>query len=171
MNSALGPAYVPDPVPADSRWESPVQDPLREGSAGIRWERLINLHEGERFPEHTLAVLAFALHARKRGWATRILPPVEGTNAVPDLLVQRDEENCMSRSSWAARKAPAKWRNQAALNNARWLCVQPTPATRQRLAGDCRLDHLSGVATDLDTLVHVKHDDISDQTPLWLESW
>jgi len=35
------------------------------------WERLVRLHEGNRFPEHTLAVLIFALHARKRGWPRR----------------------------------------------------------------------------------------------------
>ncbi|MGB8213540.1 MAG: hypothetical protein WCE68_08280 [Anaerolineales bacterium] len=142
------------------------KDPLES-----EWERLINLHEGERFPEHTLAVLVFALHARKRGWSTRILPLVEGTHAVPDLLVQRDEEKLYVEVELGRKESPAKWRNQAALNNGKVALCAATPATRQRLAGDCRLDHLSGVATDLDTLIHVKHDDISDQTPLWLESW
>jgi hypothetical protein len=43
------------------------------------WDRLIRDHEGGRFPEHTLAVLIFAMHARKRGWAMQVLPPVENT--------------------------------------------------------------------------------------------
>ena len=78
------------------------RDPLEND-----WERLIRLHEGDRFPEHTLAVLIFALHARKRGWATQILPPVEGTKAVPDLVrAARRPESFTWRSSWGRRKAP-----------------------------------------------------------------
>ena len=45
------------------------------------------------------------------------------------------------------------------------------PVTRQRLVGDCRLDKLPGMATDLETLIKVKHSTITDQNPLWVESW
>jgi len=135
------------------------------------WERMIRLHEGERFPEHTLAVLIFALHARKRGWATQVLPPVEGTKAVPDLLVLRGEEKLYVEVELGQKESLTKWRNQAKLNNGRVALCAATPETRQRLAGDCRLARLPGLATDLETLIKVNHSTITDQNPLWAESW
>ena len=135
------------------------------------WERLVRLHEGDRFPEHTLAVLIFALHARKRGWATQILPPVEGTKAVPDLAVLRGDQSLYVEVELGQKESPSKWRNQAKLNGGKVALCAATPETRKRLAGDCRLDKLSGLATDLETLVKVKFKTISEETPLWLEEW
>ncbi len=135
------------------------------------WERIIRLHEGERFPEHTLALLIFTLHARKRGWATQILPPVSGTKAVPDLLVMRGEEKLYVEVELGQKESPTKWRNQAALNGNLVALCAATPETRQRLAGDCRLAKLPGMATDLETLVKFKSQDITEETPLWLEKW
>ncbi len=135
------------------------------------WERLIRLHEGERFPEHTLAVLIFALHARKRGWATQVLPPVDETNAIPDLRIWHSEQHFYVEVELGQKENPAKWRNQAELNGGKVALCAATPATRQRLTGDCRLDHLSGLATDLETLVKVKYATIHAETPLWLEEW
>jgi hypothetical protein len=135
------------------------------------WERLVRLHEGDRFPEHTLAVLIFALHARKRGWATQILPPVEGTKAVPDLAVLRGDQTLYVEVELGQKESPSKWRNQAKLNEGKVALCAATPETRKRLAGDCRLDKLSGLATDLETLVKVKFKTISEETPLWLEEW
>ena len=135
------------------------------------WERLMRLHEGDRFPEHTLAVLIFALHARKRGFATQVLPPVEGSKAVPDLLALRGEEKWYVEVELGQKESPAKWRNQAKLNGGKVALCAATPATRQRLVGDCRLDKLSGMAADLETLIKVKHSTITEETPLWLEEW
>ena len=143
------------------------------------WEHLIRLHEGERFPEHTLAVLIFAMHARKRGWATQVLPPVENTKAVPDLLVLREAERWYIEVELGQKENGNKWRNQAKLNastspgagSGKVALCAATPATRQRLVGDCRLAKLRGLATDLETLVQVKYSTITDQTPLWAESW
>ena len=135
------------------------------------WECLVRLHEGDRFPEHTVAVLIFALHARKRGWATQILPPVKGTKAVPDLLVMRGTEKLYVEVELGQKESPTKWRNQAALNDGKVALCAATPDTRARLGGDCRLAKLRGVATDLESLVKVKHSTITDQDPLWLESW
>jgi hypothetical protein len=135
------------------------------------WERLVRLHEGDRFPEHTLAVLIFALHARKRGWATQILPPVEGTKAIPDLAVLRGDQTLYVEVELGQKESPSKWRNQAKLNGGKVALCAATPETRKRLAGDCRLDKLSGLATDLETLVKVKFKTINEETPLWLEEW
>jgi hypothetical protein len=135
------------------------------------WERLVRLHEGDRFPEHTLAVLIFVLHARKRGYATQVLPPVEETKAVPDLRVLRGEEKCYVEVELGQKESPTKWRNTAKLNGGKVALCAATPITRQRLVGDCRLDKLPGMATDLETLIKVKHSTITDQNPLWVESW
>ena len=135
------------------------------------WERLVRLHEGDRFPEHTLAVLIFALHARKRGFATQVLPPVEETKAVPDLQVLRGEEKWYVEVELGQKESPTKWRNTAKLNGGKVALCAATLATRQRLVGDCRLDKLPGMATDLETLIKVKHSTITDQNLLWVESW
>jgi hypothetical protein len=135
------------------------------------WERLVRLHEGDRFPEHTLAVLIFALHARKRGFATQVLPPVEETKAVPDLQVLRGEEKWYVEVELGQKESPTKWRNTAKLNGGKVAVCAATPITRQRLVGDCRLDKLPGMATDLETLIKVKHSTITDQNPLWVECW
>ena len=135
------------------------------------WERLVRLHEGNRFPEHTLAVLIFALHARKRGWATQILPPVEDTKAVPDLIVLRSNQKLYVEVELGQKESPTKWRNQADLNSGKVAVCAATPKTRQRLAGDCRLDKLPGLATDLETLVKPRLQTITEETPLWLEEW
>ena len=142
------------------------RDPLEND-----WERLIRLHEGDRFPEHTLAVLIFALHARKRGWATRILPPVEGTKAIPDLAVLRGDQSLFVEVELRQKESPSKWRNQAKLNGGKVALCAATPETRKRLVGDCVLDKLPGLATDLETLVKVKFKEIREDTPLWLEEW
>lgn len=134
------------------------------------WERLIRLHEGDRFPNHTLAVLIFALHARKRGWATQVLPPVESP-AAPDLLVQRGDQKYFVEVELGQREKPNKWRNLAELNDGKISLCAATPETRKRLVGDCRLDKLNGIATDLETLVKTKFQTISEETPLWLEEW
>lgn len=143
-----------------------AQDPIETD-----WERLIRLHEGDRFPEHTLGVLIFALHARKRGWATRVLPPVEGTNAAPDLAVKRGERTLYVEVEMSKKENAAKWRNQAALNGGKAALCAATPAGRNRLVGDCRLDHLAGTATDLETLIKPKFQLIDETSRLWLEDW
>ena len=142
------------------------QDPVEND-----WERLVRLHEGDRFPEHTLAVLIFALHTRKRGWATRILPPVEVTKAVPDLAVLRGDQSLYVEVELGQKESPTKWRNQAKLNEGKVALCAATPETRKRLVGDCVLDKLPGLATDLETLVKVKFKEIREDTPLWLEEW
>ena len=77
------------------------------------WSRLIRLHEGVRFPEHTMAVIAFAMHARKRGWATQVLPEVTGTKSVPDVWIMRGEEKLYVEVELGEKERVSKWRNQS----------------------------------------------------------
>jgi hypothetical protein len=135
------------------------------------WERLIRLHEGERFKEHTLAVMVFAVHARKRGWALQVLPEAPGSPAVPDALVCRGDERYYVEVELQSKERAAKWRNLAALNGGRTALCAATPGKRTRLVGDCKLDKLPGLATDLESLVRNKYASVGEMTPLWLEIW
>ena len=135
------------------------------------WSRLIRLHEGARFPEHTLAVIAFTMHARKRGWATQILPEVAGSKSVPDVWVMRGDEKLYVEVELDEKERVAKWRNQSALNEGRVALCATTQKLRARLVGDCKLDKLAGLATDLETLINGKFKEINAASPLWQMNW
>jgi hypothetical protein len=135
------------------------------------WARLIRVHEGARFPEHTMAVIAFAMHARKRGWATQIMPEVKGSKALPDVLILRGKEKLYVEVELGDKERVSKWRNQSALNNGHVALCAATPKTRARLIDDCRLNNLVGMATDLETLVRNKFKEINSASPLWEENW
>jgi len=135
------------------------------------WSRLIRLHEGARFPEHTMAVIAFTMHARKRGWATQVLPEVKGTMSVPDVWIMRGKEKLYVEVELGDKERVSKWRNQAGLNEGCVALCAATQKTRARLVGDCKLDKLAGMATDLETLVRNKFKELNSASPLWLEDW
>ena len=66
---------------------------------------------------------------------------------------------------------PAKWRNLAQLQGHVALCARDA-SRRTRLINDCRLVKLSGMATDLETLVlTVPYRDLTQEHPLWVEMW
>jgi hypothetical protein len=128
-------------------------------------------HEGERFPDHTLAVLIFALHARRRGWATQLMPSVEG-KAAPDLVILRGDERLYVEVERGQKEKSAKWTGIASLNGGTVALCAMTEKYRQRLVGDCKLLKINaGFATDLKSLVTVRYDDIGAETPLWLKKW
>lgn len=134
------------------------------------WPRLLRLHEGARFPEHTAAVLAFAMNARARGWQVAVLPEVPG-KAAPDVQITQGTEQHYVEVELGLKDRPAKWRNLAGLQGHVALCARDV-AGRARLVGDCRLAKLSGMATDLETLVlQVPYRDLTPEQPLWLEMW
>ncbi len=128
-------------------------------------------HEGERFPDHTLAVLIFALHARRRGWATQLMPSVEG-KAAPDLVILRGDECLYVEVERGQKEKSAKWTGIASLNEGTVALCAMTEKYRQRLVGDCKLLKIkAGLATDLKSLVTVRYDDIGAETALWLKKW
>ena len=139
-----------------------VQDEL-----SIMYEK----HEGERFPDHTLAVLIFALHARRRGWATQLMPSIKGKEA-PDLVVQRGEERLYVEVERGQKEKKTKWTGIAKLNDGTVALCAMTPKYRRRLVGDAKLSKIkTGLATDLKTIVTIRYDDIGAKTPLWAEKW
>jgi len=147
------------------------------GVAETERQRMNRMHQGVQFPQHTLAVMIFAMHARFRGFQVGVLPQIEGvqTNAVPDVSVVRglpDEkpETIYVEVELSAKELDEKWRNQAQLQSRVALCAR-NAQRRARLIGDCKLKNLHGVATDLETLIACKVPDISHSTPLWAEEW
>lgn len=138
------------------------------------WSRLIRLHEGGKLLEHTLAVLTFGAHARKRGYYTCVLPEVEG-NARPDLWLARGEERLYVEVELGNKDHETKWQNLAALNAGRAALCTSTLRLRERYVGDCKLDQSglikSGYAADLETLVKSKYAEVDPATPLWIDTW
>jgi len=135
------------------------------------WSRLIRLHEGARFPEHTMAVLGFTMHARKRGWAAQVLPEVSGAKSAPDAWVMRGQEKLHVEIEMDEKEHLSKWRNQSALNDGRVALCAITQKARARLVGHCKHDHVSGVATDLESLISGKFKELNSASPLWQENW
>jgi hypothetical protein len=135
------------------------------------WDRMIRLHQGQKQTRHTLAVLYFALLARVRGWTTEVVPEVDGS-AVPDILVAKGDQRYFVEVELGTRgseKQTAKWKNLADAHDRVAICA-PNVKVRERLVADCRLAKLSGVATDLATLVAKRYYEAKDE-PLWLKEW
>ena len=135
------------------------------------------MHQGAQFPQHTLAVMIFAMHARFRSYRVGVLPRLEGvqTNAVPDVSVSRSLpdsklETIYVEVEMSNKELDAKWRNLSQLQGCVALCAR-NAKRRARLIGDCKLKNLHGLATDLETLIACKVPDISQDTPLWAEEW
>ena len=133
------------------------------------WERLLRLHEGERLKEHTFAVLAFAMHARLRGWQAGVMPEVEGA-AAPDVFVEKGDRRYYVEVETGDGEKGGKWRNQKDLQGYAALCAL-LPDERAQLVSDCKNMKMPGVATDLFTLVKLRLPAIGPETPLWLEQW
>ena len=131
-------------------------------------------HEGERFPDHTLAVLIFALHARRRGRATKLMPSVAG-KAAPDLVVKRGAETLYVEVERGQKENDSKWTGIAELNHGKVALCAMTEKFQRRLAADCKLDKSGKIkscfATNLKELVSVRYDDIGAETALWLQKW
>lgn len=133
------------------------------------WAKLIRMNGGDNSPEHTLAVLTFTMLARKRGWMTRVLPEISSDqDDVSNVWIGRGTEAFYVEVQSGK---PANWRDHVKLNNNSVAICALTERSRQRLAGDCKLDNLAGVATDLETLVKTKYKTIDHTTPLWIELW
>jgi hypothetical protein len=139
--------------------------------------RLNRLHQGVQLPQHTLALMIFAMHARLRGYRAGVLPKMNNveTHALPDAAVTNLKEDGSRETLYVEvelsnRELDAKWRNLSSLQGRVALCAR-TKKRRARLVGDCKLKNYHGMATDLETLIACKVPDISPETPLWTEAW
>ena len=133
------------------------------------WAKLIHANGDDSNSEHILAVLTFAMQARTRGWMTHVLPEISsGQDVVPNVWIGRGAEALYVEVESCK---PVHWHDQAKLNGGGVALCALTERGRQRLAGDCKLDNLAGVATDLETLVKTKYKTVDHTTPLWIEQW
>ncbi len=128
------------------------------------WERLARLHEGDRFPGHTVAVLMFAMHARLRGYTVTVLPEVDSPSP-PDVLIE-GQERLYVEVELGRKERLAKWKHNAALNEGKAALVAGTASRREVLRADIQRLGLPGKATDLEYLLSAQPD-----APLWVEEW
>jgi hypothetical protein len=144
------------------------------------WERLIRLHQGdsEQMRAHTMAVLAFAMHARLRGYQTQIVPEISGKKASPDVLVEKDGEKSYVEVELSHKDLSQKWRNAKALQGRVAICTAGESA-RNRFVADSKalLKVKHGLATDLNFLIFsgqaspIPITSINADSPLWVDAW
>jgi len=134
------------------------------------WERLMRLHEGERFPQHTAAVLVTAAQARIRGYRAEVLPQVESPSP-PDLLIEKAGERLFVEVELGRKERPAKWEHNAALNGGTVALVAGTAQRRGVLVADIKRMGLSGMATDLVYLLKTPLAEITPEDGFWVEEW
>ena len=135
------------------------------------WERLERLHRGSEDTAHAAACLVFALQARWRGYQTTLLPELHAGKARPDFIVERGDERLAVEVELSTKDNIVKWRNLAALNGGRVAFCAGTQARRERLAGDCKLAKLPGVAVDIERFKTTPYGEEEHVSPLWVEEW
>ncbi|HUI87271.1 MAG TPA: hypothetical protein VLX61_00975 [Anaerolineales bacterium] len=155
---------------------SPAGEKLYEAVFHVKpveneWARINRLHQGEQYPVHAMCLIAFAIHARRRGYRTRVLPESKRTPTPPDLWISREAESLYVEVELSEKENPAKWRNQAMLNGGKVALCAGMSKGRETLVGDCKALHLTGYASDLETMVEMNFEEIAADDPLWLEIW
>ena len=135
------------------------------------WSKLIRLHEGARFTEHTAACLAFAVHARRCGWSVEMLPTVEG-HAVPDVLVSRENERTYVEVEINTNDKLSKWKNLAELNGGFAAVCARTFEAGEKLGAFCKTNGIKlGLSTDLATLFEAGYYGAPVGGQLWQNAW
>lgn len=138
------------------------------------WQKMLAGYQGEQPEQHALAVLAFSMHARMRGWEAQILPAVDGP-ALPDVRVTRGDETflvAIERGNGSA----DKWKNLAQAAGGKVAICALDETNRAELKKGVTALGLKGVATDLRSLIFLNGnprqvDEVQSGEPLWLESW
>jgi hypothetical protein len=119
-----------------------------------------------------LAILLFTMHARKCGWMTRIMPAMQvDAQMKPDVWIANGNQSHYVKVELGRPESSSIWRDVSNLNNGVVAICTSTSDARQRLVGDCRLDKIGGVATDIETLVKMKYKVLNNSTSLWAEEW
>jgi len=136
------------------------------------WERIDRLHQGEHSRDHTFGLLAFAMHARLRGWRADILPDIEADDDPwqPDILLQHGSDRRYVEVEMSDKENAAKWKQQARLQQHAAFCTA-TNQQRAALVSDCKRLKLPGMGTSLEALVGERVQDLRVETPLWVETW
>ena len=126
-----------------------IEDELQQPAVESDWEKLERGHEGQRFPRHTASVLAFAYHARLRGWQVEVMPEAKGKiNAVPDVWVSNDDEDYYVEvevmGKGGSRKRRRKWELSYDLQERVAVCT-PDRNRRRIAVAEIRERHFAGM--------------------------
>ncbi len=129
------------------------------------WSRLIRLGRGVN---HIQLAITAAMHARKRGYAAQV-SEAKPSEAAFDLLLVRDNQSLRVNTEPSLGKQKRDWRSLSAKGRVAvftWML-----SDRARIVDECKKINVSGMATDLETLVKAKYKGMNEESPLWLESW
>jgi len=140
------------------------------------WERLLRLHNAEQTPAHAAMILAFCREARRRGCQAQVVPLLEGLGpeSAPDVLVEQAGQRWYVEIERHRRFKPEKWRKQEALQGFAAFCTR-SPKRREKLAAAIGRAGISGVGTDLESLLQGSlqpdHSQSAGSGPLWVQRW
>ncbi len=107
----------------------------------------------------------------QRGAFTRVGYWVDALAQLGALARARALDGVMAYWELGDTETIAKWRNQSTRNDGRTALCVATEKSRNHLVGECKLDKLPGIATDLESLIMGKFKNINSDSPLWMESW
>lgn len=129
------------------------------------WERVIRRHQGEAQFDHTGLLLAVERQARRRGYATVLVPEVDREGFAPDLWIERDGLGFYVEVETAYRRRKsekwlAAWRVQGHA-----AIVARTEHVLGRLTKDCQACGVPGIGTDVQRLYY------EPDAPLWGGGW
>jgi len=117
----------------------------------------------KRINHHTTAVLAFVYHARLRGWNVEVLPEMGRIRAIPDALIEKDDERIFVEVELGNGKRQ-KWYNQRELQGYVAFCTN-TPGRRRCLEKEVGMRSRDR-STDLDALF--RGGKTNPPGPLWV---
>jgi hypothetical protein len=136
------------------------------------WDRLIRLHWGDRedMKPHTLGVLTFADHARRRGYRVTVMPETGSAVFRPDVLIERDDDRCFVEVEMGDKSVKSnKWAHLAEKQGRIAVCASSATA-RENLAAHCASLDVPVLSCDLETLiagVRGRDDSLIVPDPLW----
>ena len=137
---------------------------FKSNPAQSEWARLIEKGCGT---DRTLAALFFNMHARRCGWATQLFPDMQLEGASMDVWIGKGAESCYVDIAFDRN---SNWKKLALTGNKIFIFAG-TADLRQRLSGDCKLDQVTGVANDIETLAAMKYKRMNPKSNLWAEEW
>jgi hypothetical protein len=132
------------------------------------WARLIRTGKDASYIQ---LVITAAMHARKRGYAAQIIPGLKEADTSYDLRLVRDGQTLHVKTEPSLAGEKRDWRSLSAMNAGKVAVITWTLADRALLVSECRKLGVSGMATDLETLVKTSYKSLNETSPLWLESW
>ena len=101
------------------------QNTYRLKKVNSDWDKLIKLHNGKRYMEHSAAVLLFVHHARLRGWNAEVMPEPE-ENMQPDVEIENDKDILyveIERKASRAWEKKDRWKKQRLLQSTLTICM------------------------------------------------